>query len=448
VEGPLEVSAPPETRYAKSGDLSIAYQVIGDGPHDLVHVPGLLNTMQSASEIPALQRLHAGLARFGRVIMFDKRGSGLSDRLPPDVAPTLEQRMDDIRAVVDAVGCEQVTLFGVADGGPPAILFAAAYPSRVASLILHDTAARIRWAPDYEFGWSEGAVRAFVETVERSWGTGLMARQFDFEPGLHREFTRMEQLAGTPGAIAPVYRAIVDTDVRALLPGLGLPVLVVHDPRSPIWPVDAARYLADRVPGARLELGRWMLLPGFDPEGVDDLVGLIEEFVTGAPPVVELDRVLKTVLFSDIADSTSRAAALGDRRWRELLDQHDAAVGREVERGRGNVVNTTGDGFLASFDGPARAIRCAEAVVSVAKELDLDVRVGLHTGECEVRGDDLAGIAVHIGARVAALAQPGEVLVTSTVRDLVAGSGIEFDDRGRHELKGVPGEWQLLAVLS
>ena len=436
----------PETHYAKSGDLHIAYQVVGNGDHDIVHVPGLLNTMQSASEIPRLRRLQAGLSRFARVIMFDKRGSGLSDRVPADVAPTLEQRMDDIRAVVDAVGCEQVTLFGVADGGPPAILFAAAYPSRVASLVLHDTAARIRWAPDYEFGWRDGAVRALVETVEQSWGTGLIARRFDFEPALLREFTRMEQLAGTPSAIAPVYRAIVDTDVRSLLPGLGLPVLVVHDPRSPIWPVDAARYLADHVPGARLELGDWMLLPGFDPAGVDDLVAVLEEFVTGAPPVVEHDRVLKTVLFTDIADSTERAAALGDRRWRGVLDEHDDAVRREVQRTGGTVVNTTGDGFLIAFDGPARAIGCARAVVEQAGAAGLGVRAGLHTGECEVRGDDLAGIAVHIAARVEALAAPGEVLVTSTLRDLTAGSGIEFAERGSHALKGVPGEWQLLAV--
>jgi class 3 adenylate cyclase len=430
----------PETRYAKSGDLYIAYEVQGDGPVDVVHVPGNLFTLESGHEEP-LAGFYRRLRRFGSQISFDKRGTGLSDRLPPDATPTIEDRTDDVRAVLDAVDSQRASLVAIADGGPVAMLFAATYPERTSALVLSATAARMTWAPDHPWSRTGEEVDEFVASIERNWGTGVM-QGYMAAIADQTLVARYERLAGTPAASARLYRAYFDTDVRDVLGAIAAPTLIVHNTEHPTWPIEAARYLAEHIPGARL-----VELPGPpSAESAERLLQLVEEFLTGETHVSEVDRVLKTVVFTDIVGSTERAAEMGDRRWRELLDSHDLAIRRRLERFRGVEVKTTGDGFLAAFDGPARAIRCAQAITVDARELGLEVRCGVHTGECEVRGDDLAGIAVHIGARVAALAEPGEVLVTSTVRDLVAGSGLEFADRGRTELKGVPGEWQVLAV--
>jgi class 3 adenylate cyclase len=440
------MSAVPDVRYARSGDLSIAYEVRGTGPIDLVHVPGLLNTIEGARVSPALARFNEQVQRFARLINLDKRGSGLSDRLAPGDVPSIEDRMDDVRAVLDAAKSERAALLGVADGGPIAIVFAVTYPERTRALILSNTAARRAWAPDYPFGATEEAAAARLEQIERDWGTGC-GPQADRFPEARPAFAHLERLAGTPRAAVALIRAMFGTDVRSLLPSVRVPTLVIHDPENPVWPLAGAEVMAAAIPGARFELVRDTLLPGH--EGQAGTARAVEEFLTGVRPADEgVDRVLKTVVFTDIVGATERAAALGDHRWRLLLDAHDAATREELGRARGREVKTTGDGFLAAFDGPARAVRCAEAIVRRARALGLDVRAGVHAGECELRGDDLAGIAVHIGARVAALAGPREVLVTSTVRDLVAGSGLAFVDRGNHALRGIPGDWLLLSLIA
>jgi class 3 adenylate cyclase len=438
----------PETRYAKSGDLHIAYQAVGEGVIDLVHVPGLLDTLEVAWADPGLTDLYQRITRFARLILLDKRGTGLSDRLPPDRVPSLEERIDDVGAVMDAVGLHKAALLGVADGGPVAMYFAATHPDRTAALVLRATTPRLTWAPDWPWGTRPDAAAGMIEMVEREWGTGMMARSWgtDDEES-RRRLARREALAGTPRTAAAAFRTIYATDVRDVLETITAPTLVVHYAGHPLWPEEGMRHLAEHIADARyVEFPASPVRFGEDPGQSAELVGLLEEHLTGVRPVPEPDRVLKTVLFTDIVGSTEKATKVGDRRWHELLDAHDAVIRRELERFRGQEVKTTGDGFLAAFDGPARAIRCAQAIADGARGLGLEIRAGLHTGECELRGDDLAGIAVHTGARVASLAGAGEVLVTSTVRDLVAGSGIEFADRGRHELKGVPGDWQVLAV--
>lgn len=430
----------PETCYAKSGDLHIAYQVIGDGEIDIVHVPGILFSLEAGREEP-LAVFHEQLARFARVILFDKRGTGLSDRLPPDATPTIEERIDDVRAVMDAAGVERAALVGIADGGPVAMFFAATHPERTAALALSATGARSAWASDYPWGYRREVAAKQLESIERAWGTGMMAPFFAASDD-NRLIARYERLAGTPTAAAAVSRMNYATDVRDVLPTITCRTLIVHNEAHPIWPIEGARYLAEHIPNARL-----IELPGRPTGlGASRFLELIEEFLTGERYEPEVDRVLKTVLFTDIVGSTDRQrrSEIGGGR-----NCSTSTTGRSAMRSRGSAeteVKTTGDGFLAAFDGPARAIRCALAIGQAARRLGLEVRAGLHTGECEVRGHDPAGIAVHIGARVAALAGPGEVLATSTVRDLVAGSGIEFGDRGRHALKGVPGEWDVLAV--
>jgi class 3 adenylate cyclase/pimeloyl-ACP methyl ester carboxylesterase len=428
------------TRYARCGDLSIAYEVKGDGPVDLVHVAGNLVTLEAARE-PPISGLVDRASRFARQVLFDKRGTGLSDRYSPDVTPTIEDRVEDIRVVMDAAGIERAALLGMADGGPVAMMFAASYPERTLGLVLTGTAPRIAWAPDYPWGRTDVELGEFLDMVDREWGTGVM-EGFLADMGDRALIGRYERLASTPAVAVRLYRAYFDTDVRDVLPTITAPTLVVHNELHARWPIEGARYIADRIPGARL-----VELPGTPgAESIHRLFEQAEVFLAGDHVVTDVDRVLKTVLFTDIVGSTERAAEVGDRRWRELLDAHDAATRTQLARFGGAEVKTTGDGFLAAFDGPARAIRCAQAVAVEADRLGVQVRSGVHTGECEQRGDDLAGIAVHIGARVVALAGPGEVLVTSTVRDLVAGSGLGFDDRGRTELRGVPGEWQVLAV--
>ena len=440
----------PQTRYAKSGDVSIAYQVIGDGGMDLVVVPGFVSHVEIAWENPGIVRLVDRLAGFARVIIFDKRGTGMSD--PVEDVPTLEQRMDDVRAVMDAAGSRQAALLGFSEGGPMCILFAATYPERTAALVLSGAMARSTWAPDYPWATpAEALLEAAAEFTLPGWGTGesleIFAPSLADDPKVRDWWGRMERIGASPSMVGKLFMMFLETDVREALPLVQAPTLVMHRHGDRVVNVGAGRYLAEQIEGAR-----FLELPGRDHIGwggnVDSFAGEIEEFLTGARarPTEEFDRVLATVLFTDIVGSTSKAAEIGDGRWREMLLDYYAMIRRELERFRGREVRTTGDGFFASFDGPARAIACAQSIVVGGKGLGLELRTGLHTGECEVLGDDVGGIAVHTGARIMALAQPGEVLVSSTVKDLVAGSRIGFVDRETHSLKGVPGEWRLFAV--
>jgi class 3 adenylate cyclase/esterase/lipase len=439
----------PTTRYASSGDLSIAYQVVGEGDVDIVYVPGFVSHVELLWEPNPLRPLVEGLARFARVVVFDKRGTGLSDRSLG--AGTLEERMDDVRAVMDAAGLEQASLMGLSEGGPMSLLFAATHPERVRSLVLYGSFARAVSGPDYPYGVSAELASAFIEDLQANWGTGTFsaANAADPPPGEEplRAAARFERNTTTPGVAAAIMRANIEIDARHVLQAVTVPTLVVHCSRDPFISVEHGRYMAEHIDEARfVEVDADFHLT-WSAERWGPVLEPIEEFLTGVAHAPETDRVLKTVLFTDIVDSTATAAELGDTRWKDLLDAHDIAVRRQVARFRGNEVATTGDGFLVAFDGPARAIRCAHAIVDAAAEVGVRVRAGLHTGECETRGDDLAGMAVHIGARVAAAAQPDEVLVSSTVRDLVAGSGMEFEERGTHQLKGVPGTWPLLRAI-
>ncbi len=431
----------PTTMYAKSGELNIAYQVWGDGPIDVVFTPPFATHLELQLEPPWSGATVKRLARFARVLILDKRGTGLSDRIA--MPATLEDRMDDLRAVMDAAGVESAAFVGVSEGASMAAMFAATYPERVTSLVLWAPAGG---SPDLPIEVKE---RITALTEER-WGSGQLLARFvrvGNQPDQQR-LAQLERYSATPRMAASLMRMNLDLDVRPVLPLISAPTLVFHRTDDPIVRRGGVVELASLIPNARREElpGDWHF--NLTPGAEDDAFDIVEEFITGskAMPALEADRVLATVLFTDIVDSTLRAAELGDHVWRETLDNHDRIVRAELIRHRGQEVNTTGDGFLARFDGPARAIRCAQAIVGSAGRLGVEVRAGVHTGECEVRGDDLAGIAVHIGARVAALARPGEVLTSSAVRDLVAGSGIEFDDRGVHQLKGVPGDWLLLAA--
>ena len=441
----------PETQYAKSGALSIAYQVVGHGPSDIVFAPGFVSHVELGWDLPTLAHTWQRLASFARLIVFDKRGSGLSDRTVG--IPTLEERMDDIRAVMDAAGSERATLVGISEGGLMSLLFAATYPERTAALVLWASFARILYAPDYPIGLSPEVTDRARSMVEGEWGNGSTMARLVFtdatqDEAMLRQIGRFERNAATPATALTALHFSIASDVRHILSAVSAPTLVVHRAGDPFVPVAFGRYLAEHISGAKfVELpGDFHL--GASTDSNNDVVDEIEEFLTGVRPqhAQEIDRVLATILFTDIVGSTEKAAQLGDRRWREVLDAHDAAVRRELARAHGREIKMTGDGFVAAFDGPARAIRCAQAISGSARELGLTVRAGIHTGECVVRGDDLSGLALHIGARVAALARPGEVLLTSTVRDLVMGSGARFEDRGTHALKGVPGEWRVLAV--
>jgi class 3 adenylate cyclase len=435
----------PETRYAKSGELHIAYQVAGQGPLDLVVVPGFVSHVELAREMPFIQSSQA--ESFARVIRFDKRGTGLSDR-SVGVA-TLEERMDDVRAVMDAVDVERAALWGISEGGPMCILFAATYPERTSALVLQASFACRMQTRDQPYGLPPDAAEALVAAFEDQWGTGTVLGSFFpsaiDDPTMREHFARYERNAASPSAMVDILRMVAATDVRAILPTISVPTLVVHSAGDLMVPVEHGRYLAEHIPGSR-----YVELPGADhitiQEGEAGAVDDIEEFLTGHRPALGTDRVLATVLFTDICASTERASALGDRAWRRLLDEHDELSSAEIERHRGRLIKTTGDGLLATFDGPARAVQCAAAIRDRLRPLGVSLRAGVHTGEIEVRGEDVGGIAVHIGARVAALAQPGEVMVSRTVTDLVAGSGLSFDDRGAHTLKGMPQEWQLFAL--
>ena len=436
---------PPETRYAKSGDVNIAYQVVGGGPLDLVLVPGFISHLDLDWEGPGYAHMLERLSSFSRLIRFDKRGTGLSDR--PGGLPDLETRMDDVRAVMDAVGSEHAALMGYSEGGPLSMLFTATYPERTSSLVLYGTYAKRR-DPDDDYPWCATweERQAYAATVEREWGSeadlGTMApRAGEAEVEWWRARARA---AASPGAAKDLILMNSNIDVRPVLPTIHVPTLVLHRTGDRDSRPDEGRYIAERIPGAR-----FIELEGDDHSpwmNADQILDEVEEFLTGSRRGADPDRVLATVLFTDIAGSTARAAALGDRRWRSLLAQHHELVRRELRRHRGVEVDTAGDGFLATFDGPARAVRCAAAIGIAVRGLGIDVRAGVHTGEVERMGAGIAGIAVHTGARVAELADAGEVLVSSTVKELVAGSGLAFADRGVHELKGVPGEWRLYAV--
>jgi pimeloyl-ACP methyl ester carboxylesterase len=436
-----------EVRFARSGGVDIAYRVVGDGPIDLVYVEGAYTHLEIAWELPQYRRYCERLAEFTRLIVFDKRGMGMSDRVPG--ATTLEERMDDIRAVMDAVGSERAAIMGESEGGPLAMLFAAAHPERTVSLVLQG--AEVRERTDDEWPWGEADEAEFEEyvaAIPERWGQGLGMRYLAPSIGdaeWARAFLgRLQVHAATPAAWEAFVRMAFDIDVRHVAPVIAVPTLVVHAVDDQICNVENARFLARTIPGARyVELPGGDHVPWFDP---DRTLAEIREFLTGKRELASPERVLATVLFTDLVGSTERAAALGDRRWRDLVEQHHAAVRRELERFDGREHDTAGDGFFATFDGPARAIRCALAIADAVRPFGLDMRAGLHTGEVEQFEAKVAGIAVNIGSRVAGQADAGEVLVSSTVKDLVAGSGLEFEPRGSTVLKGVPGEWRLFAV--
>ena len=442
----------PETRYARSGDLYIAYSVSGEGALDIVFVPPAYSHLELLWEDPAIAAFLRRWSAVGRLILFDKRGSGLSSPVPGRAVPTAEEWMDDLEAVVAAAGSERHALIGWDTGGPVGMLYAATHPECVVSLTLISTYARLRRAPDYPFGMPDAAADLMVDIVHEDWGCHAHAGSAFLhgraaDPDLRNWYGRLQRFSMDPGTAVAAVRAAVDLDVRDVLPAIQAPTLVVQAEANPYIRTEYGQYLAEHIAGARYvglpiaEHYFWlsdMAEPGYD---------VMEEFITGTRRPVEPDRVLATVLFTDLVGSTERAAAVGDRRWRMILDAYDAAVARALERHRGTLVKSTGDGVLATFDGPGRAIECSLAMRDEVRRLGLDQRVGLHTGEVELRGNDVGGIAVNIASRVMDLAAAGEVVVSRTVKDLVVGSGIAFEERGPHVLKGVPDRWDLFAVV-
>jgi class 3 adenylate cyclase len=438
----------PTTRYARSGDLSIAYQVFGEGDLDLVLVPGFVSHIEVIWEAEPARRFLERLASYARVIIFDRRGSGLSD--PVVGAPTLEVRMDDVRAVMDAAGSERAALVGLSEGVPLSLLFAATYPERVSALVCWGGTARATYADDYPWALpAEALAESAAELLLPTWGDGsiieIVAPSVGDNPQAQEFMGRLQRATASPGMMMQLAAMYLELDMREVVPTIHTPALVLHRTRDRLVDVRNGRWLAEHLPNAKLvELEGDDHAPYFDH--VDDWHGEVQEFLTGARAAPVSERILATVLFTDIVDSTKTAAELGDHRWREVLEGHQQVVRRALERFAGREVKTTGDGFLATFDGPARAIQCAEEIIDSSRPLGIEIRAGLHTGECEVMGDDIGGIAVHIAARVSGHAGAGDVVVSRTVKDLVAGSGIAFADRGTHELKGVPDDWQLLAV--
>ena len=437
----------PKTRYTRSGDVHIAYQVVGDGSRDLVYLPGIFAHIELQWEEPSYARFLRRLSSFSRLIALDMRGTGLSDRSPQ--LPLLEHQMDDVTAVLDAVGSERAVLFGVSQAGPMAALYAATNPQRTDALILYGAYASAASRPGYPWGRSAAWIEKFHETLESNWGEGAFLG--DVAPGRQNDdafqlwWGRFERFSSSPGNALAFGRAHVEDDVRDVLPAISVPTLVIQRETDSYRQPGHGRYLANHIPDAS-----YVEVPGSDHlpyvGDQDVIVDEIEEFLTGVRPGADPQRVLATVLFTDIVSSTEKAADMGDREWRTVLDAHLSTAERALERYRGRLVKTTGDGLLATFDGPGRAIRCAAELQDSLKDIGLDIRAGLHTGEIELLREDIGGIAVHLAARVSALATSGEILVSRTVKDLVAGSGIEFEDRGTHALKGVPDEWQLFAV--
>jgi class 3 adenylate cyclase len=437
----------PQTRYARSAEVNVAYQVLGDGPIDLVYVPGWVSHVELAWDLPDLARGFERLASFSRLILFDKRGTGMSDPVPTNELPTLEQRMDDVRAVMDAVGSVRAAIFGASEGGNMSMLFAATHPDRTRVLFTFGSTAKRLWADDYPWAPTWEQRMEAIAQVERQWTQGLDWE--DVAPSLDprglAELSQYYRRCASPGAAVALMRMNSFVDIRDVLSSIRVPTIVMHRTDDRDANVAEGRYIASRIPEAR-----FVEFPGADhswwTQDRDEIVDEIEALITGARPAPAPNRILATVLFTDLVGSTERLREEGDEGWASLLSRHHAAVRRELERYRGREIDSAGDGFFAIFDGPARAIRCALALRDGARHLGLELRAGLHTGECELLADKVAGIAVHTGARVAALANPGEVFVSSTVRDLVSGSGIAFESRGEHELKGI-GERQVFAVV-
>jgi pimeloyl-ACP methyl ester carboxylesterase len=441
------VAGTPRTQYARSGDAHIAYQVFGEGDVDLVFVPGFVSNIEHYWEMPRVPDLLNRLGSFARVVMFDKRGTGLSD--PVAEPPPLEQRMDDMQAVMDAARLERAALYGISEGGPASILFTATYPERTSALVLYGSTPRFRTDDDIPWGATDEQIPHLLDEVSSRWGDGALLEIFApstvGDASMEEVWSRFQRAGASPAMGRAVIAALFEIDVRDILPTIQVPTLILHRKGDRIAPLDGARLMAERIPDARLiefEGDDHVPFTGdFEP-----VVDEMEEFLTGTRQARPLDRVLATVLFTDIVDSTRRAAEAGDRRWRDMIARHDELTRRQIERFRGREIKTLGDGFLATFDGPARGIECAAAIRDGLRPLGLELRAGLHTGECELAGDDVRGMAVNIGARIGALAQPNEVLVSGTVKDLVVGADLNFADRGEHELKGVPGTWRLFAA--
>ena len=438
-----------ETKYARSGDVHIAYQVVGEGQLDLVYVPGWVSHVELAWDVPEIAQFLGRLASFSRLILFDKRGTGLSDRVPNDRLPTLEERMDDLRVVMDAVGSERAAMLGSSEGGNLSALFAATCPERTTALIMYGTFAKRIWSPDYPWAPTPEARQKSYENVERNWGnrmdiSRLVPSKLGDEAFVQRYTTYLRRSA-SPGAAVALLRMNTEIDIQEVLPSIHVPTLVIHRTGDHDSNIEEGRWVARHIPEAR-----FVELPGDDhPPWIGDretVLNEIQEFLTGERPEPDITRVLATILFTDIVDSTRRAHEIGDQAWRDLLDRHDLICSNCISRFRGRLIKRTGDGVHATFDGPGRAIGCAREILESAEKLGIKIRAGLHTGECELRGEETEGVAVHLAARVAALADPGEVLVSRTVRDLVAGSGIEFTDRGNHEFRGFPDKWQVFSV--
>ena len=439
----------PETKYVTVDSGQVAYQVTGDGPEDLIVCHALGWQLDLSWQVPFGTEFLGRLRRERRVIEFDRRGSGLSDPVPLNAIPTWEEMTEDLTAVLDAVGSERTAVMGFLETGPIALLFAAMHPERVSHLVLMHTTARYMAADDYPIGISPEEVDFLVELLATSWGTEDFVRLVQpsdaDDPAAIAAYARMYRASATPRSAAAQYNYVLrNVDVRRFLPVIQVPTLVLHSPDVPLTTLEHGRYLAEHLPCATL-----IELPRADPAPaeMETTTSDIIEFLTGDRPV-EINRVLTTILFTDIVGSTERAASVGDQSWRSILDAHDRAVREQLRRFKGKEINTTGDGFVVSFDGPARAIRCAQANNNAVKPIGVDLRMGLHTGECEVRGNDLGGLAVHIAARIGALATSQEILVSSTLKDLVIGSGLEFTERGKYDLKGVPGTWNVFAVAA
>jgi len=434
---------PIRTRYAKNGHISVAYQVFGEGGVHLVMVPGFISHIENYWDEPRLAQWLRKLGSFSRVILFDKQGTGLSDR--PSKAPGMDERMDDVRAVMDAVGIERAAIFGISEGGSLATLFTASHPARSQALILYGAFAKFKsWFPTQE------ALEDLFQYIDTAWGSGeslpMFAPTMKDHLGLREWWGKFERLGGSPGAVKKIMRLNSQIDIADILPTVNVPTLIIHRKDDVTVNVEGGRLFAKRIPNAKyVELSGVDHLP-FVGENSNQILDEMAKFLTGEWRPLETDCVLATVLFTDIVNSSRRAAELGDRGWRDLLIRHHRLVRGELSRYRGKEVDTTGDGFFATFDGPARGIRCACAIRDAVSGLDLTIRAGLHTGECEIMEDKVSGIAVHIGARIMEKAEPGEVFVSSTVKDLVAGSGLKFNDRGKHNLKGIPGEWRIFQV--
>ena len=439
----------PDTRYAKSGNLNIAYQVVGDGPIDLVLAAGWISNVELGWEHPRVARFYERLASFTRLILFDKRGTGLSDRVSDEHPPTIEERTDDIRAVLDAVGSERAAIFGTSEGGNMSIVFAATYPGRTTALITHSVFAKRVWSPDYPWAPTPEERARWLDSLAARWGGAVDLEQLvpsvAGDEATREWFGRVSRQSVSLGAALALGRMNTDIDIRAVLPSVRVPTLMFHPVDDRDVKIEEGRWMATQIPNARL-----IELPGGDHvayfQNADAVLDAMQEFLTGARPVPEADRFLATVLFTDIVNGTAKAAELGDRRWRALVEDHHAIVRRELERFRGVEVDTAGDGFFATFDGPARAVRCGLGIRDGVRALGLEIRAGVHTGECEAIAGKTGGIAVIVGSRVREQAEPGQVLVTSTVRDLTAGSGLRFASLGTKRLKGVPDEWQVFSA--